>query len=158
MQVFPLAVAGAYRDEWFALGRQNEVNVRRLRMTRKLVRATLIVFALTMSIAAFAGTAAKTESLSLFSPAQINGKTLPAGEYTVKCETTGSTAQVKFLRNGKEVASADGQVKQLASKPDHAQIVTQDGSGGAPSINEIDFAHSGTGVTFTSATMSAGGQ
>jgi len=127
-------------------------------MTRNLVRATLMIAALTMSVAAFAGTGAKSESLTLYSPAQINGKTLPAGEYTVKCETTGSNAQVKFLRNGKEVASADGQVKQLAAKPDHAQIVTQDGNGGAASINEIDFAHSGTGVTFNSATMSAGGQ
>lgn len=127
-------------------------------MTRNLVRATLFIFALTMSVAAFAGTTSKSESVTLYSPTQVNGKTLPAGEYTVKCETTGSTAQVKFLRNGKEVASAEGQVKQLTSRPDHAQIVTQDGGGGAASINEIDFAHSGTGVTFTSATMSAGGQ
>jgi len=107
-----------------------------------------------MSISAFAGS--KSESVLLFHPTQVNGKTLPAGEYTVKCETTGSTAQVKFLKNGKEVATANGQVKQLASHPDHNQVITQD-SGSASTISEIDFAHSGTAVSFDSgATMNAG--
>jgi hypothetical protein len=125
-------------------------------MTRKLASATLFLLALTMSVSAFAASNSKSESVLLFHPTQINGKTLPAGEYTVKCETTGTNAQVKFLKNGKEVASANGQVKQLASRPDHNQVVTQD-AGSTSSISEIDFAHSGTGVSFDSAgTMNAG--
>jgi len=123
-------------------------------MTRTLARFTLLVFALTMSITAFA--ASKSESITLFHDAQLNGKTLPAGDYTVKCSTTGSTAQVQFLKNGKEVATANGQVKQLGNAPEHNQVVTQDGNGSA-SISEIDFAHSNTGVTFESATMSSAG-
>ncbi len=122
-------------------------------MNRILVRATLFLFALTMSMAAFA--ASKSETVNLYSPTQVGGKTLPAGEYTVKYDATGSNAQVKFLKNGKEVATATGQVKQLASHPEHAQVVTQD-SGSTRSISEIDFSHSGTGVTFDSGTMSAG--
>jgi len=123
-------------------------------MTRTLARFTLLVFALTLSISAFAGS--KSETITLYHDAQINGKTLPAGEYQVKCNNTGSTSQVTFLRNGKEVATATGQVKQLSNTPDSNQIVTQDGNGSA-SISEIDFAHSKTGVSFESATMSAGG-
>jgi len=123
-------------------------------MTRTLARFTLLVFALTMSIAALA--ASKSESVTLFHDAQLNGKTLPAGDYTVKCSTTGSNAQVQFLKNGKEVASASGQVKQLGNAPEHNQIVTQDGNGSA-SISEIDFAHSNTGVTFESSAMSSAG-
>jgi hypothetical protein len=123
-------------------------------MTRTLARFTLFVFALTLSISAFA--ASKSETITLFHDAQINGKTLRAGEYTVKCNNTGSTSQVSFLRNGKEVATATGQVKQLSNAPASNQIVTQDGNGSA-SISEIDFANSKTGVTFESATMSAGG-
>jgi hypothetical protein len=122
-------------------------------MNRTLVRATLFLFALTMSMAAFA--ASKSETVNLYSDTQVGGKTLPAGEYTVKYDATGSNAQVKFLKNGKEVATATGQVKQLASHPEHAQVVTQD-SGSTRSISEIDFSHSGTGVTFDSGTMSAG--
>src|SRR5664279_769913 len=95
-------------------------------MTRNLVRATLFIFALTMSVSAFAGS--KSETVTLFHEAQLNGQTLPAGEYTVKCDTTGSTAQVKFLKGGKEVASASGQVKQLSNPPQWNQVVTE-GSG-----------------------------
>ncbi len=122
-------------------------------MNRTLVRATLFLFALTMSMAAFA--ASKSETVNLYSATQVGGTTLPAGEYTVKYDATGSNAQVKFLKNGKEVATATGQVKQLASHPEHAQVVTQD-SGSTRSISEIDFSHTGTGVTFDSGTMSAG--
>ena len=123
-------------------------------MTRLLVRATLFLVALTMSISAFAGS--KSESVLLFHPTQVNGKTLPAGEYTVKCETTGSNAQVKFLKDGKEVATANGQVKQLAAHPDHTQVVTQD-AGSVSSISEIDFAHTGTAVSFDSGTTTNAG-
>jgi hypothetical protein len=123
-------------------------------MTRTLARFTLLVLALTLSISAFAGS--KSETITLFHAAQLNGKTIPAGEYTVKCNNTGSNSQVTFLKNGKEVASANGQVKQLSNAPESNQVVTQDGNGSA-SISEIDFANSKTGVTFESATMSAGG-
>ena len=124
-------------------------------MTRNLVRATLFIFALTMSIGAFAAT--KSETVTLYHDAQLNGKTLPAGEYTVKCDTAGSTAQVKFMKSGKEVASASGQVKQLSPAPEHNQVVVQDGNGGA-SISEIDFGHSGTAVSFDSASMATAGK
>ncbi|HUK43500.1 MAG TPA: hypothetical protein VLW48_03555 [Candidatus Bathyarchaeia archaeon] len=123
-------------------------------MTRTLAGITLIVLALGLSISAFAG--AKSQTITLFHDAQLNGKTLPAGEYDVKCDTTGSNAQVKFLRNGKEVASATGQVKQLSNAPEHNQLVTTDGNGGA-TISEIDFAHSNTGVTFESSAMTSAG-
>ncbi len=123
-------------------------------MTRTLARFTLLVFTLTLSISAFAGS--KSQTITLFHDAQLNGKTLPAGEYDVKCNTTGSTAQVKFLRNGREVASATGQVKQLSSAPEYNQLVTQDGNGIA-TIDEIDFAHSNTGVSFESSAMSSAG-
>jgi len=123
-------------------------------MTRTLAGITLVVLALGLSISAFAG--AKSQTITLFHDAQLNGKTLPAGEYDVKCDTTGSNAQVKFLRNGKEVASATGQVKQLSNAPEHNQLVTTDGNGGA-TISEIDFAHSNTGVTFESSAMTSAG-
>jgi len=123
-------------------------------MTRTLARFAFLVLALTLSISAFAGS--KAQTITLFQDVQLNGKTLPAGEYTVKCNNTGSTSQVTFLRNGKEVATATGQMKQLSNAPDSNQVVTNDGNGRA-SISEIDFAHSNTGVTFESATMSAGG-
>jgi len=123
-------------------------------MTRILARAAVFLFAITMSVSVFAGS--KSETVTLFHDAQLNGKTLPAGEYTVKCDTTGSTAQVKFLKGTKEVASASGQVKQLANPPEWNQVVTQDGNGSA-TISEIDFSHNKTGVVFDNSTMSSMG-
>ena len=123
-------------------------------MTRTLARFTLLVFALTMSIGAFA--ASKSETVKLYEPTQVNGTTLPAGEYTVKYSPTGSTAQVKFLRNGKEVATANGQVKQLTNPPESNQVITNDGNGSS-TISEIDFANTKTGVTFDSSAMSSAG-
>ena len=125
-------------------------------MTRTMARLTVFVFALVMSISAFAGS--KSQTITLFHDASINGKTLPAGEYTVKCDTAGSTAQVKFLRNGKEVATATGNVKQLEKAPEYNQVVTQSGNGGA-TISEIDFSNTRTGVTFEAGSaMSSAGQ
>ncbi len=125
-------------------------------MTRTLARVTLFILAVTMSIGAFA--ASKSQEVTLLHDAQLNGKTLPAGDYIVKCDATGSTAQVKFVKNGKEVASATGRVKQLANAPDHNQVITQDGNGSS-SISEIDFSNNKTGVTFDSGTsMSSAGQ
>jgi hypothetical protein len=123
-------------------------------MTRTLARFTVFIFALTMSICAFAGS--KSETVKLYQPTQINGKTLPAGEYTVKYNPTGSTAEVKFLRNGKEVATANGQVKQLTNPPEGNQVITNDGNGSS-SISEIDFGNTKTGVTFDSTSMSSAG-
>jgi hypothetical protein len=139
-----------------AMGCQNDrQTVRRLKMTRLLARVSLFVLALTLSIGAFA--ASKSETVTIYHNVQLNGKTIPAGEYTVKCDTTGSTAQVKFMMNGKEVATASGQVKTLTNRPEYNQVITQDGNGGAW-ISEIDFSR-GTGVTFdTTTAMSSNGQ
>jgi protein-disulfide isomerase len=123
-------------------------------MTRTLARFTLLVFALTLSISAFA--ASKGQNVTFSRDVQLNGKTLPAGDYTVKCDTSGSTAQVQFLKAGKEVATATGQTKQLSFTPDYNQVVTTDGNGGR-TLSEIDFAHSTTGVTFESGAMSSAG-
>lgn len=119
-------------------------------MTRILARLTVLVFAIGISINAFAGST-KTDTITLYHDAQLNGTTIPAGEYTVKCETTGNSAQVRFMKGGKEVASASGQAKELGSKAEHGQVVLQNGS-----IQEVDLAGSKTGVTFDSSMANAG--
>ena len=123
-------------------------------MTRILARLTMLVFAVTISISAFAGST-KTDTVTLYNAVQLNGTTIPPGEYTVKCETNGTTAQVKFMKNGKEVVSARGQTKELSKKAQSAQLVLVDGNG-APSIEEVDLGGSKTGVTFDSSMANAG--
>ncbi len=128
-------------------------------MTRILARPTMFLLALTLTLSIGAFAASKSQSVTLYQDAQLNGKTLPAGDYTVKCDTTGSNAQVRFIRNGKEVASASGQVKQLTSAPEGNQVVTMGGGSGPATISEIDFSNTKSAVTFeTSTAMSNAGQ
>ena len=77
-------------------------------MTRTLVRATLFIFALTMSIAAFA--ASKSETVILYSDAQVGGKTLPAGEYHREVRwPLVPTRRLSSSRTAKEAATVTGQ-------------------------------------------------
>jgi hypothetical protein len=119
-------------------------------MTRILARLTMLAFAIGISIGAFAGST-KTDTITLYHDAQLNGTTIPAGEYTVKCETSGGSSQIKFMKGRKEVASASGQTKELDKKAQNGQVILQNGS-----IQEVDLAGSKTGVTFDSSMANAG--
>ena len=135
---------------------RNEHQNKEIAMTRMLARGALIVFALTITISAFAGS--KTESMTLLHNAQLNGTTLPAGDYTVKYDASGSTCQVKVMKGNKTVATANGELKQLANKPQYDQVVLQDDSGGIPSISEMDFHSTGAAITFSSNATTASGK
>ena len=124
-------------------------------MTRMLARVALLVFAVTMSISAFAGS--KSESLTLLHDVQLNGTTIPAGEYTVKYDANGSTCLVKVMKGSRTVATANGELKQLASKPDHNQVVLQN-TGGVPALNEMDFSDTQSAITFSPNAETASGK
>lgn len=123
-------------------------------MTRTLARVALFVFAVTLSISAFAGSS-KTQTLTLLHDAQLNGTTLPAGEYTLKYDTSGPTCQVRILKGNKEIVSAEGQVKQLATKPTRDQVVVTNGSA-VPTLSEVDFSNSTQAISFESSMANAG--
>ena len=125
-------------------------------MTRMLARVALLVFAVTMSLSAFAGS--KGESLTLYQDAQLNGTTIPAGDYTVKYDANGSTCLVKVMKGKKTVATANGELKQLADKPQHTQVLLQNDTGGLPAVNEMDFSDSKTAITFSPGMTTASGK
>jgi len=124
-------------------------------MTRMLARIALLVFAVTMSLSAFAGS--KPESITLLHDVQLNGTTIPAGDYTVKYDANGSTCLVKVMKGGKTVATANGELKQLANKPAHNQVVLDDTASG-PAVSEMDFSNTATAITFGSNTTTASGK
>ena len=120
-------------------------------MTRTTVRFALLALALTISLSAFAKP--KSENITLYHDASVNGTNLPAGDYVVKYDVDGSNAQVKFMQKGKEVASATGQVKTLDKKALSNQVVMNDQG---RSISEIDFGGKDTAITFGSSSAPAG--
>jgi hypothetical protein len=125
-------------------------------MTRTLARLALLVLAVTVSISAFAGT--KSENLTLTHDAQLNGTTIPAGEYKVKYDANGSTCLVKVMKGSKTVATANGELKQLDKKPANDQIKLENENGGVPVLSEMDFHDSTTAITFSSGTTTASGE
>ena len=122
-------------------------------MTRFLGRSGLLVLVLTLTLSAFAKP--KTTPITLYHDATLSGINLPAGEYMVKYDVDGSSAQVKFLKGNKEVASASGQVKTLAKKPGATQLVFNN-NGNALIISEIDFGGNDTAISFESAGTATG--
>ena len=98
-----------------------------------------------LSLSAFAKS--KTESITLYNDATLSGTNLPAGQYVVKYDVDGNNAQVKFLKGNKEVASANGQVKNLTKKAGSTQVVLNT-EGNARSISEIDFGGKETAISF----------
>ncbi len=122
-------------------------------MTKVPVRFALLVLALTLSVSAFAKP--KSENITLYQDASINGTTLPAGDYVVKYDLEGNNAQVTFVKGGKEVASANGEVKTLTKKPDANQVI-MDIAGNSRTISEIDFGGKDTAISFASGGSSAG--
>jgi hypothetical protein len=125
-------------------------------MTRMLARVALLIFAATMSICAFAGS--KSESVTLLHDVQLNGTTIPAGEYTVKYDANGSTCLVKVMKGNKTVATANGEIKQLSGKPEHNQVVLQNDTGNLPTVSEMDFSNTTTAITFGSNMSTASGK
>lgn len=117
-------------------------------MNRLPVCFALLALALTLSVSAFAKP--KSENLTLYHDATLNGANLPAGEYVVKYDTDGPNCQVKFMKGSKEVASANGQVKTLPRKAGLTQVILNT-DGGARSISEIDFGGKDMAVSFESA-------
>jgi hypothetical protein len=122
-------------------------------MTRIPVRIALIALIVTLSLSAFAKP--KSESISLFQDVTVNGTNVPAGDYVVKYDIDGSNAQVKFTQHGKEIASANGQVKTLSKKPVQNQVLLNT-VGSSRTISEIDFGGKDTAITFESSGASAG--
>ncbi len=122
-------------------------------MKRIFAVSAAFLFAMTLSIGALAETISK--NVTLPQAVEVGGKTLPAGDYKVKVDTTGTTAQVTFLKGRKEIANAPAQVKQLSSKP-FATEVQMNTATSTPHLDGIDFGGTTTAVRFTSETSSAG--
>lgn len=120
-------------------------------MTRTSIRFVLLALTLTLALSGFAK--ARSENITLFHDATVNGTNLPAGDYVVKYDIDGTNAQVKFTKAGKEVASATGQVKTLTRKPNTNQVVL---SNEGHTISEIDFGGKDTAIVFGSSSESAG--
>jgi hypothetical protein len=109
-----------------------------MKLSLRLQVISLLLFLLPAA-AVFAATDANKGSLSIGSAVQVAGKQLAAGEYTVKWDGVGPTAQVNISRDGKVVATVPARVVKLEQKPAHDSVETKTAGNGDRTITSIRF-------------------
>jgi hypothetical protein len=88
-------------------------------------KSLILTLGLALATFAYAAGAAHKGSLHISDPVQVNGKQLPAGDYTVTWEGDGPSVNVHFSRDRKELASAAAKVVPLDKKvSDDAALVS----------------------------------
>jgi len=81
--------------------------------TQKIFKGAALGMALLlMTVSAFAGSANKG-SLQLLDPVTLNGKPLPAGEYSLQWDGSGNNVQLSVLKGKNVVATTPAQLVNL---------------------------------------------
>ena len=81
------------------------------RNIRKFLGISVLSMALQLA-AGIPGLAKNSRTVTFSHDAVVNGKTLPAGEYTVQWETHSPEATVEFVQHHKVVLSTEGKVEE----------------------------------------------
>jgi hypothetical protein len=104
----------------------------------QLVKSAVLSLAVLLASSAFAGNSNKG-SLHLSEAAQINGQSVPAGDYQLRWEGNGPDVEVSFMSGKKLVTKSAAKVVALKGAPNNDAAVV-DKSGSTPSITEVRFA------------------
>lgn len=83
--------------------------------------------------------AANKGSLEVFSPFQVNGKQLKAGQYSLRWEGNGPEVQLSIVQSGKVVASTPAQVVTMDHSPSGSSAVLTTNPDGSQSLSQIRF-------------------
>lgn len=104
---------------------------------KKLSLAVILLFLVATALSAFAA----ERHITLNSPTIVNGQKLAAGEYVLRYEIKGETADVKLLKNKKEVATLTGHVVETKDVPAYDSLVRATNPDGTATISEIHTAN-----------------
>ncbi len=90
-------------------------------------------------------------SLQVSDPVTVNGKQIPAGDYTVKWEGNGPDVELNMLRGKNVVATVPARMVDLnrVPQPGHGALTTVNGDG-HKSLNEIRFSGKKYGLVINS--------
>ena len=97
-----------------------------------------LAIALVLTTSAFAASAHKG-TLQVFDPVQVNGKQIPAGEYQLKWEGSGSDVQLNIMKGSKVLATAPAKLVDLEQKASGDSAVVSKGADGTRQLNQIRF-------------------
>lgn len=103
----------------------------------RIICATLV---LAFATSAFAASDSHKNSFEISAATQVNGTTLPAGEYTAQWEGSGPTVQVNIMQGRKVIATAPAQIVVLDSKASDTQAEVFNGAKGERELKALQFA------------------
>lgn len=97
------------------------------------------ILALAFTTGVFAANHVHKSSFEISAPTQVNGKQIPAGEYTAKWEGSGPNVQVSIMKGKDVVATAPAQVVELSqpARDTHAEI--KNSSNGDRELTGLQF-------------------
>lgn len=98
----------------------------------RLLKAAVMTFVLTIALGAFASEG--IAKVTLFSPVQVNGKQLLAGDYKVSWTGNDSNVQVTFKHGKTDVVTAPAKVVERSATPTRTAVVNDNGS-----LKELQF-------------------
>jgi hypothetical protein len=100
-------------------------------------KGLLLGLSLLLATSVFA--ASNKGSLQTMSPVTVNGTTLPAGDYSLKWEGTGSNVQLNILKGSKVVATTPARLVDTNQSPSSNQAVLKGNNDGTQSLSEVRF-------------------
>jgi hypothetical protein len=100
-------------------------------------KGLLLGLALLLATSAFA--ASNKASIEFLDPVTVSGKQLPAGEYNVKWDGSGSNLELNILKGNKVVATTPARLVDLSQKSNSDSAIVQQNSDGSKSLTEIHF-------------------
>ena len=112
------------------------------------MKTVLTAILLTLLVAAaFAGdTTVKFTTTTL-----INGTKVPAGEYTLRYDIKGKTADVKLMQGTKTIAKTTGTVIENKDKAAYDGVVRESNPDGTVALKEVQFGNKKEAIRFEEA-------
>jgi hypothetical protein len=98
----------------------------------------LLGLALLLAASVFAANNNKG-SMQVTDSVTVNGKQLPAGEYTVKWDGAGPNVELNILQGKNVVATVPARMVDLEQSSNRDSVITNVNSDGRKSLNEIRF-------------------
>ena len=102
----------------------------------QVAKTMVLGLALVLATSAFA---ANKGSLKVQEPITVSGQQIPAGDYKVSWDGTGSNVEVSILQGSKVVAKTTGRVVDLNQSSQYDSAVVKKNSDGSRTLAEIRF-------------------
>ncbi|HXW90378.1 MAG TPA: hypothetical protein VEK33_07505 [Terriglobales bacterium] len=108
--------------------------------TTYVSKGLLLGLVLLLATSVFAASDSNKGSLTTMNDVTINGRLIPAGEYSLKWEGTGANVQLNILKGKKVVATAPARRVDVEKASDSDAAVVLGNQDGSHSLSQIRFA------------------